>query len=289
MSCESSLRESQPFLAAGSLDEAERRAAEAHAASCPECAQELKEARAVMDGLRALHLTADEVVEAAWGGPLPGHLQDCPRCQAEVEAVRQANTELGPAAVLAAPERFGQRASRLLARFAPPALAAALLLSAGLGLRLGDLSRENRRLGRAADDAARARRERDQAAGQAAELQAALDRASAPQVNAPVVNLEPAGGQRGAGPDALPTVPRAAVSVTLVLHLAEDHAGRGYAAEIRDAQGRLVCQATGLVKSPIDTFTLAVPLRLLPPGAYRVRLTADGRAVPVETYAFQVR
>ena len=294
MTCEAPQRDLVPFLAADTLAPSEREAAAAHAETCAECAEELRGARELAGGLRGLHLTSDEVVEAAWSGARPPHLEECPSCAAEVAAIARTNMEL--AAEAAPVPLVGGRSRRLAdvlgsARFTFPALAAVLLMSLTLGVRLDRVTDENARL--AADAAAgqQALRDRDDARRQNGELRAALDRASQPQVNAPIVNLEPAGGLRGEGALVTPVVPQQALNVTLVLHVAEDRGRQGHAVEIRDAQGKVLWQGAGLVKTDYGAFTVAVPLRLLPPGDYQVRLLAAGTDKPatVETYAFRVR
>jgi len=164
-----------------------------------------------------------------------------------------------------------------------------LLMSMTLGVRLDRVSDDNARLAADAASGQQARRERDDARRQNDELRSALDRASQPQVNAPIVNLEPAGGLRGEGTVVRPQVPRQAQAVTLVLHVAEDRPGRVHAVEIRDARGGSIWQGGGLVKTDYGAFTCSVPLRLLPAGDYEVRLLAADTGTTVETYAFRVR
>jgi hypothetical protein len=294
MTCEAPQRDLVAFLATGSLAPAEREAAAAHAASCAECGEELRGARELAGGLRGLHLTADEVVEAAWEGTRLAHLDDCPACAADVATVARTNAELAAGAT--APSVAGGKARRLAdalasARFTFPALAAVLLISVTLGVRLDRVMDENARLAADAASGEQARRERDDARRQSLELRSALDRASEPQVNVPIVNLEPAGGLRGEGAVLTPVVPRQAQTVTLVLHVAEDRPGRAHAVEIRDARRRAIWEGAGLVKTDYGAFTVSVPLRLLPAGDYEVRLLATdrGQSTPIETYAFRVR
>ena len=83
-----------PFLAAGTLDDRERAAAAEHAQGCAACAAELEEVRALLEGLRATHLTSDELVEAAQSGAGVAHLDVCPSCRAERDALREVNAAL---------------------------------------------------------------------------------------------------------------------------------------------------------------------------------------------------
>jgi hypothetical protein len=293
MTCEAPQRDLVAFLATGTLAPAEREEAAAHAASCAECGEELRGARELAGGLRGLHLTADEVVEAAWSGTRPAHLDECPSCVADVATVARANSELAaqePASIAARgrPRRLADLLGS--ARFTFPALAAALLISVTLGVRLDRLQDQNALLAGSAAAGEQARRERDDARRESDALRSALDRASQPQVNAPIVNLEPAGGLRGEGRVVTPEVLRQAQAVTLVLHLAEDRPRSGYSVEIRDAGGSRIWEGGGLVKTEYGAFTVSIPLRLLSPGEYQVRLlAAQGSGSTVETYGFRVR
>jgi hypothetical protein len=121
-----------PFLAAGTLNDAERAAAAAHARGCATCTAELQEVRALLDGLRATHLTADEIVDAAGSGAAIAHLDVCPSCRAERDALREVNAALA---------RQGPRFTAW--RRPELAWAAALVLSLPAGLYVaGALRRE---------------------------------------------------------------------------------------------------------------------------------------------------
>jgi len=95
MDCAAPERELVPFLAAGSLTDDERGRVQAHVDGCAACGAELVASRALFEGLGSAHLTADEVVDAAWGGAVPAHLADCAHCRDEVEAVRGSVADLG--------------------------------------------------------------------------------------------------------------------------------------------------------------------------------------------------
>ena len=82
------------LLAAGTLGPAERETALRHAAGCAECRRELEETEAMVNGLRDLHLSVDEIVAAAWDGTRPAHLEHCPRCRDEVALVNGVNADL---------------------------------------------------------------------------------------------------------------------------------------------------------------------------------------------------
>ena len=123
MDCAAPERELVPFLAAGSLTGEERSRVQAHASGCAACGAELAASRSLLEGLAAAHLTADEVVDAAWDGAAPAHLADCARCRDEVEAIRASAADLG---------RQGTRPS--LWRRPELAWAAALVLAIPAGL-----------------------------------------------------------------------------------------------------------------------------------------------------------
>ena len=123
MDCAAPERELVPFLAAGSLTGEERSRVQAHASGCAACGAELAASRSLLEGLAAAHLTADEVVDAAWDGAVPAHLADCARCRDEVEAIRASAADLG---------RQGTRPS--LWRRPELAWAAALVLAIPAGL-----------------------------------------------------------------------------------------------------------------------------------------------------------
>jgi hypothetical protein len=284
MTCAAPERELLPFLAAGALGDDERRAAVAHASGCSDCREELRAGRQLAEGLRSLHLTADEVVDAAWSGARPPHLAECPRCAADVDAITRVNAELDAAS----PPRARSRPAGAWLPWV--GMAAALVASVGLGLRVNGLARENGRLSVAAAAARQAEQERDGARRENTALRDELDRAARPQVNAPVVNLEPAGATRGGTAGAPAEVPARAAFATLVLHVVEDRPQRAFTAEIVDGQGRSVWKGDGLMKDAFGTLTLGVPLRLLPAGVYHVRLlsAAGGKETPVATYVFHV-
>lgn len=125
-----------------------------------------------------------------------------------------------------------------------------------------------------------------------AELRRAVEELSRPQLNIPIVNLEPQASLRGQTSEksALIEVPSTANVFTLVLNIAGQQNHPAYALEIVDQSGKLIWQGRGLRKSPYNTFTVALARRLLPAGGYRIRvygLSASQKQL-VEDYSMRI-
>lgn len=273
MSCQAREAELLQALAAGTLSEAERRAVLAHAAACQECRAELPLLNEMVDGLRSLHLTGEELVEAAWSGRRPEHLRDCGACSAEVETLRRVNREL-----------VGPRGS-----FGIPHALAASLLVATLGL--GFWNEELRQSGAStASDLAAAR---ERLARTEAQLKQRPRETPAPSLNVPIVDLEPAIPTRsGAAPrPVLLEYPAGVDQATLIIVTRPMRPDTGYVLEVRDAGSRVLWRSEGLTRSPYDTLTLSVPRALLPPGSYRFILYGgrDGALHHLEEYTLVVK
>lgn len=130
MSCSSELRELVTFWAAGTLSRDEADAVARHVAGCDECRAAAIEGAALIDGIRELHLTSDEIVATAAGDLTSPHVLVCPRCRDEVALLRDLNADLAQGAIL--PERHGWRARRVWLPTAVAALAASVGLVAFL-------------------------------------------------------------------------------------------------------------------------------------------------------------
>lgn len=272
MSCQAPEAELLQALAAGTLSGAEREAVLAHVSACGECRAELPLLNEMVDGLRSLHLTAAELVEAAWSGRRPEHIGECGVCRAELETLLRVNRELrGPR------RGFG----------IPHALAASLLV-ATLGLAFWNATLSRRGASTASELAgARERLARAEAA--------LTHRASgrAPILNVPIVDLEPAIPSRG---DAGPTphvleYPAGVDQATLILVTRPMPPHASYVLEVRDATSRTVWRSEGLSRSAYDTLTLSVPRALLPAGSYRFILYGgrDGALHHLEEYTLLVK
>ena len=242
------------------------------------------------------------------------HLVACSRCAEEFRVLQ----ELGPwatdhahlvggsahAIVTAAPPRESRPSS--LQRFGSPwayATAAVLVLAvAALEVQVQRLQRENRSLAGqarstatvpqtvassppAAVEARAAEQQR-----RIADLEQQLRAAGAPDLNAPIIDLEPADAQRSAGgtPEAS-AIPAGARSIVFVLNTTHPAAGATYDVELVGSGNRVLWTGSGLKQSADRTLTLVVPRALLA-GATRLRLYSDAgsRRTLVEEYAVPI-
>lgn len=126
-------------------------------------------------------------------------------------------------------------------------------------------------------EAARRRAEAAEAARQSIERQRST--VVSPQVNVPVVDLEPLDSLRNALPDAR-AINRSALGgpVLLLLAVGSGDEDADFALDIRDADGRTVWQGEGLRKTPMRTINVLLPGDVLPVGALRLRLATIGRS-----------
>ena len=85
------------------------------------------------------------------------------------------------------------------------------------------------------------------------------------------------------------TAPAGANIFTLILHVTNEPSFPDYVLEVTDGRGQRISRAQGLRKSELNTFTVALPRRLLPAGQYRLVLYGlrAGRSAVVAEY--QVR
>lgn len=126
--------------------------------------------------------------------------------------------------------------------------------------------------------------------GWVARLLDQVEELSSPQLNAPILDLYPAGSTRGEGP-AVQTVPPEARLFTVVLNPAGRPAFAEYELLIVDAGGGEVRRDGGLKPNPYGSFSATLSRDLLGPGDFRVRLVgidpAGGRQT-VEEYALRI-
>ncbi len=124
-----------------------------------------------------------------------------------------------------------------------------------------------------------------------AELERRLGAAEAPDLNAPIIDLEPADALRSVDSSPPPIrIPATARQVVFVLNSARPTAGTSYDVEIADEAGRVVWSGTGLTQTKDGTLTLVVP-RAMFGSPSRIRLYArspNGRAL-VEQYVFRTQ
>jgi hypothetical protein len=124
---------------------------------------------------------------------------------------------------------------------------------------------------------------------QIAELRQPGGQSSRPELNVPIIDLEPGGSARGGSEGSAKTldIPSGAASFTLILNVTGQPAHKNYALDITSQSGSTVWQGQGLKRSPYNTFTVSLPRRLLPGGRYQIRLyglTGNQRQL-VEEYA----
>jgi hypothetical protein len=126
--------------------------------------------------------------------------------------------------------------------------------------------------------------------GWVAYLRDQVEDLSSPQLNAPILDLYPAGSTRG-GSAGVQTVPADARLFTVVLNPAGRPAFDRYALEIVDAGGGQVGSYGGLAPNPYGSFSATLSRDLLGSGDFRVRLVGigpgGGRQI-VEEYALRI-
>ena len=235
-------------LAVGEIAGAEREAAMRHVEACPDCAFELATASAASD------LVAPRATEAAPAAPR----FSAPRWAAAA-SVALAATSLVLALGLAR-----QRSELRAAEGARAALAGELVAREGE---------------RAALAARLATSERELAAGRS--------RPAAPLADVPILDLVPAGADRG-GPGERTTVERAAGAVTLLLHPARRAAGAGYRLDIAGADGASLFEPIALAPNADGALTLHLPTADLPAGRLSLRLALERGAVASPPEEFEL-
>lgn len=123
-----------------------------------------------------------------------------------------------------------------------------------------------------------------------ASLRRTVAELSAPQANAPVLDLY-SGTARGEGsPAPSLTVPPDVRFFTLILNPAGQRRYERYRVEIVRVGGEAVWSGQEIEPSPFGSFSLTLPRRAIGPGDYRVRLfgRSGGTEELIEEYAFRV-
>jgi hypothetical protein len=217
-------------------------------------------------------------------GRVAEHLSTCSDCATEYRLLRSLRSwpsQTVPAG--ADPER--QAKMRVLPaagttgrwfasmRFAAPLVSASaaslLIVSLALSAWIVSLHRESQRLSAQIDARDRsirdARGQLSESATQITQLRRDVDAFSKPQLNAPVIDLDPKESVRGAFPQTSRTVliPAKTNVFTLVLTVAGRPSYSDYSLQITGPAGTSIWSGRGLQKSAFDTFTVAVPHRLL--------------------------
>jgi hypothetical protein len=228
------------------------------------------------------------------------HLATCSSCSEEYRVAasleswaRQAAQDLGdtprtaPLGIRLGQARFGFAAAAIGAVGVAAAVLWALSLRAD-NTRLSNALREQ------ADSVRTARTEvgalREAQAKELTGLQARLDEALAPALNAPIVDLAPRDAFRGPSSDQLPRVPTGARLVTFVITPPSEPASANHELEIVSESGTARWRGSGLRPNAERTFTVTVPRALLPSGLSRLRLYESRAAGPrlIAEYAVRV-
>jgi hypothetical protein len=128
---------------------------------------------------------------------------------------------------------------------------------------------------------------------QRAELTAQLERERRPQVNTPLLPLEPERSRPGAPRQAVHpiTLPRNPGWIVLSLELEGAAAAPVYQATLAAPGGASLWSGGGLTPNPWRSLVISLPSTLLKPGDYQVRIDAvplQGPPVPAGRYSFRV-
>ena len=268
---------------AGELSQPERERVADHIAGCSDCAKEFRALRPVK----------------SWADSTPAN-EDAPQ-------------------PIPFPVPENRPKWRLAVYFPYSVAAAALILSLILGWLLLSKSRENQRLvaevhnqqataTEALDESRRQlaettqRAEQESAARRAAEQELARRDASkqnttslqrsAPDVNVPIVDLNPHDAGRGEQNQSAAAIqlPADTDLFTLILNLGSDDPSRDYSLEVTDQNNRTIWSNRNLRKSPYNNFSVALRRSSFPAGEYRLKIygVRDGRRELIEQYAIRL-
>lgn len=231
------------------------------------------------------------------------HILGCSDCADEYRVARSLSSWAEEAAVsIAEPAGSTIRRARtastgMLSFFARPLFlqtAAALLLLASsalifeLLLLRGDLRRSQTSL----DDAISLSRQYERQIAELRRTPLPTPDAPMPQVNVPIIDLDPRDSVRGEANAPVVVLAASATLATFILTPGEPPVPGEYGLEIVDPAGKISWRTQGLAPGPDDTFTIAVPSRMLsPPGSYHFRLSRVSKTqmVLLHDYAIQVR
>jgi hypothetical protein len=285
-------------LATGDATSQERTQAASHLAACSDCASEYR----ILRSVKPLAEHAEAILAASEGAPGIGQ---------RARAVGSADTR--PAAIW---RSFATLASPASATFA---LAALLLISLALGLWLillrqgndREIARLNRELierdralasvkesldetHRLLDETTR-RSELEKSAGDSkryedeiARLRQTVTELSRPQLDAPIVDLDPSSPTRGntAGDAARIEAPPTANIITLILNVTGQPSHSTYAVEILDSNGKQIWRGQRAQKGRDYSVNLTLARRMIPAGRYLIKLYGlrDGKQEPVADY-----
>jgi hypothetical protein len=246
-----------------------------------------------------------ETLVRAMSGDLPSdkaeavadHLAECADCAEDAQAVRNLESWAGRASLEgASPGRQTREVvtrrwtSHPLTGIAATLFVATTALSIGLYRTRGQGLEERAALQAQLDASTRTesqlRAEVDRLRAQPGPLAAAPEREPRPLPNVAIVDLLPAGASRGGDSASAPARAEWIVGVLTVPGDTPRYAD--YAVEVWHGGG-MAYRGQGFVRSPEDTFTIALPASLLARGTNRIRLLGlrAGRSVPIEEYALR--
>lgn len=309
MDCERAA-ELLPWLLNRTLEATEERQVEAHLKSCEKCRRELGETVFSATAARQ-HLPPEVLIDYGFERPVAldqdlveRHLASCPRCAEELDLVRECHRlAQGQGARVV---RLDSRRPRTQ-RWRAGALAASLATLVAVGgwlwswrdarqLRLslaaledGQSAGRNEELQgleqRLAEARTRGEELRRQSAGmeeelareraKSAELEQQVAALEGPQLNAWVVDVYPLADAvvRGSPPTAN-TYERPPDATRLELNLADafDATYSDYEVELVDAAGRPFWHKRGLERQPAGVFHLKLPVGMLPPDRFEIRI-----------------
>jgi hypothetical protein len=115
---------------------------------------------------------------------------------------------------------------------------------------------------------------------------------SAPDVNVPIIDVNPQDARRGEQNQKAATIqlPQDTDLFTLVLNLSGEDSSRGYSLEVTNPNNRTIWISRDLRKSPYNNFTVAMRRRAFPAGEYRLKIYGlrDSRRELIEEYAIRL-
>jgi hypothetical protein len=126
-----------------------------------------------------------------------------------------------------------------------------------------------------------------------ARLRQTIAKLSSPQLDIPIVDLDPGGTIRGGEKEAgtLIEVPKTAKLVTLILNFAGRQQYSGFEVEIFDQSGKQVWRGSIARRSQANSLNLTIASRLLSSGQYQIKLFGlrGGKIEPIAEYPATIR
>jgi hypothetical protein len=277
--------------AAGELNQSERERVADHLMTCSDCAEEYRLVRSLKPWAEQVAASAGE------SGEKPGVTPTWPTIQQREETTGFSEPRRRRVAFVLSSRRvpYALAASLVIVSLALGAWIASLRQgNQRLAARLNEqISQQNQSIAAATESLNQARRQLEEATRRAAQYETEIAELSQPQLNAPIIDLDPRDSLRSGTRGNLRTIelPSSANVFTLVLNVVGQPSFDNYALEILDLRGHSIWQGQGLRKSPYNTFTLTLPRRLLPAGQYRLKLYGlrGDRKELVQEYAMRVQ